>query len=466
MSTGNRPEKGAARYPGVSVQDLLDRDSRQVPEYLREQSYRFLGDDDIPYSRYTSASFHDLEVRYLWPRTWQWACREEHIPEPGDYYVYDIGPYSVIITRTESGEVRAWRNSCMHRGTKLKPSFSSGHATSLRCPYHGWDWHLDGTLKSFPCEWDFPHVRPDETGLSPVRVAQWGGFIFVNLDPEAPPLSHWLDPLPRHVAGRTFSERYISHHVQKELNCNWKIASEAFLEAYHVMETHAQLMRTNGDANTQYDIYGDYVSRLINVAGIPSAYCTEKLSEQDILDLFLVGDRSQVTERLTVPEEGTARRVMAQFFRDSTAATGSDLGAVSDSEIVDSIAYFVFPNQQFFVGLTFPIVYRFRPLGSSPERSLFDLILLAPRPKDGSVVEPAEPVWLKAEDSYTSVPGMDPYVGHVFDQDTGNMQAAQEGAMTAGKAGATLGNYQEIRIRHFHQTLMKTLHAGQEKANQ
>jgi len=466
MSIANGPEKGTARYPGVSVQDLLDRDSRQVPDYLREQSYRFLGDADIPYSRYTSPAFHDLEVRYLWPRTWQWACREEHIAEPGDYYVYDIGPYSVIVTRTEGRQVRAWRNSCMHRGTKLKPSFSNGHASSLRCPYHGWDWHLDGTLKSFPCEWDFPHVRPEEVALSPVRVAEWGGFVFVNLDPDAPPLAQWLDPLPRHVAGKTFAERYISHHVQKELNCNWKIASEAFLEAYHVMETHAQLMRTNGDANTQYDIYGDHVSRLINVAGIPSAYCTEDLSEQDILDLFLVGDRSQVSERLTVPEGGTARRVMAQFFRDSTAAAGSDLGAVSDSEIVDSIAYFVFPNQQFFVGLTFPIVYRFRPLGSNPDRSLFDLILLAPRPKDGSVVEPAEPVWLKAEDSYTSVPGMDPYVGHVFDQDTGNMQAAQEGAMTAGKPGATLANYQEIRIRHFHETLMKTLREGQEKSNQ
>ncbi len=463
MNTPIKLKPGDARYPGISVQDLLDRDSRVVPNYLREQSYSFLGDEDIPYSRYTSPEFHDLEVKHLWPRTWQWACREEHIPEPGDYHVYDIGPYSVIVTRTESGAIQAYRNSCMHRGTKLKPSFSSGHGMSLRCPYHGWDWRLDGTLKSFPCEWDFPHVNPDDVGLSRVRAECWGGFVFINLDVNAKPLQEWLEPLPAHVQSKTFENRYISHHVQKELNCNWKIASEAFLEAYHVMETHAQLMRTNGDANTQYDIYGDYVSRLINVAGIPSAYCMEPQSEQDILDLFLVGDRSQVSERLTVPKGGTARAVMAQFFRDSTAKAGSDLGAVSDSEIVDSIAYFVFPNQQFFVGLTFPIVYRFRPLGLHHNRTLFDLILLAPRPKDGTVVEPAEPVWLKAEESYSTVPGMDPYVGHVFDQDTGNMQAAQEGAQTALKGGATLANYQEIRIRHFHQTLMTTIREGQEK---
>ena len=158
-----------------------------------------------------------------------------------------------------------------------------------------------------------------------------------------------------------------------------------------------------------------------------------------------------------VPEGGNARQVMAQHFRDSVGKAGPDLSQVSDSEIVDSIAYFVFPNQQFFSGVSFPIVYRFRPLGMQKDRALFDLILLKPRPTDGTRVEPAIPVWLKAEESYTIVPGMDPYVGEVFDQDTSNMQAAHEGAMTAAKPGATLGNYQEVRIRHFHQTLSKYL---------
>ncbi len=456
---------GDARCPGESVQDLLARDSRNVPDYLTTHSYEFLGDEDIPYSRYVSREFHDLEIRHLWPRTWQWACREEHIPEAGDYHVYDVGPYSAIVMRTTEGAIKAYRNSCMHRGTKLKPSFSSGHAASIRCPYHGWDWHLEGTIKAFPCEWDFPHVEPDKVSLTPVRAECWGGFVFVNFDQNAAPLAQYLGAMTAHIDNAVFADRYIAQHVQKELNCNWKIASEAFLEAYHVMETHSQLSRTNGDANTQYDFYGDHISRLINVAGTPSSFCKEELSEQDILDLFLVGDRSEVSDKLIVPPGGTARRVMAQFFRDNVAKAGQDISGVSDSEIVDSIAYFVFPNQQFFVGHTFPIVYRFRPLGQAHDRSLFDLILLKPRPKDGTPVEPAEPYWLKAEESYTTVPGMDPYVGHVFDQDTGNMQAAHEGALTALKPGATLGNYQEIRVRHFHRTLMKTLDVTDKGAN-
>lgn len=454
MSEEVLPKPGEARCPGVSVQDLLDKDSRAVPVYLREQSYKFLGDEDIPYERYTSKDYFDQEVEHVWPRTWQWACREEHIPESGDYYVYDVGPYSVIVMRTESGAINAYLNSCMHRGTKLKPSFSSGWSESIRCPYHGWDWHLDGQIKSLPCEWDFPHVDKRKLDLSSVACDVWGGFVFINLESESVPLLEYLNPLPSHVDSKVFEDRYVAQHIQKELNCNWKIASEAFLEAYHVMETHSQLTRTNGDANTQYDFYGDHISRLINVAGIPGSFCDEELTEQQILDMFLVGDRDDVADALVVPEGGTARQVMAEQFRQSAAKSGQDISQVSDSEIVDSIAYFVFPNQQFFSGVSFPIVYRFRPLGMSHDKALFDLILLKSRPV-GKNVEPAEPVRLKVEESYTTVPGMDPYVGHVFDQDTGNMQAAQEGAATAGKSGATLANYQEIRVRHFHQTLTK-----------
>ena len=452
MASDSRP--GEARCPGVSVQDLMRADSRPVPEFLTRQSYEFLGDQDIDYARYTSREIFEREVDRMWNRTWQWACRDEHLPEAGDYVVYDVGPYSIIVVRTVSGEIKAFRNSCMHRGTKLKPSFTDGNTRQIRCPYHGWTWTLDGNLESFPCEWDFPHVEPENFRLGAVSVGRWGGFVFINLDPNAVCLEEYLAPLPTHVDSKVFENRYIAMHVQKELNCNWKVASEAFLEAYHVMETHPQLSRTSGDANTQYDFYGDNVNRLINVAGIPGAYSREAMTEQSILDNFLIGDRGDVSEKLIVPEGSTARKVMAQYFRDHF---GADLSKVADTEIVDSIAYFVFPNQQFFAGVSFPIVYRFRPLGMANDRTLFDLVILKSRPKDGSSFQTALPVRIKSDQSYTTVPGMDPYIGNVYDQDTGNMEAAQEGFMSSGKRGATLGNYQEIRIRHMHRTLDKYL---------
>jgi len=449
---------GEARCPGISVQDLLRQDSRPAPGYLTTESYAFMGDGDIPFERYTSPDYFQQELKLLWPKVWQWACREEHIPEPGDYIVYDFGPYSVIVQRTDTGAIKAFRNACTHRGTKLKPAGSEGSGSQIRCPYHGWTWDLDGTLASFPCEWDFPHVDPADYGLGQVRVDTWGGFVFINLDPDAAPLREYMHPLPEHIDSAVFEDRYVAMHVQKELNCNWKVASEAFLEAYHVMETHSQLMRASGDANTQYDFYGDNVNRLINVAGSPGAFLTEPITEQEILDCFLIGDRSDVDGKLLVPEGGTARKVMAQYYRDMVAAQGgTDLSGVCDSEIVDSIAYFVFPNQQFFSGVSFPIVYRFRPLGMQHDKSLFDLVILKPKPRNGEPFETAAPVRIRSEVSYETVPGMDPYIGHIYDQDTGNMEAAQEGAMTSGKRGATLANYQEIRIRHMHRTLEKYL---------
>lgn len=452
------PKPGEARDPGTSVQDLLAVDSRPVPDYLTTESYEFLGDADIPNERYYSPEFFQQEIERLWPRTWQWACREEHIPEPGDYIVYDVGPYSIIVVRGEDGAVNAFRNACTHRGTKLAQSFSEGSTDAFRCPYHGWTFGLDGALDAYACEWDFPHVDPKEYGLGQVQTGLWGGFVFINMDPDCIPLEEYLAPLPDHIDSKVFEDRYIVMHVQKELNCNWKIASEAFLEAYHVPETHPQLTRASGDTNTQYDFYGDHVNRLVNVAGIPGTFVEEDMSEQDILDCFLVTDAGDLGEKMVVPEGGTARKVMAQHFRDAVAAQGgADLSNVCDSEIVDSIAYFVFPNQQFFAGVSFPIVYRFRPLGMRHDRTIFDLIFLKNKPSNGDAWETVEPCRIKADESYTIVPGMDPNTGHIFDQDTGNMEAMHDGVLTSDRDGATLANYQEIRIRHMHRTLEKYL---------
>ena len=123
MNGVSKSKPGDARCPGISVQDLLRADSRPVPDHLTTETYEFLGDEDIPNERYISPTYFQREIEHLWPRTWQWACREEHIPEPGDYVVYDVGPYSIIVVRTGSEEVKAYRNACTHRGTKLKPSW-------------------------------------------------------------------------------------------------------------------------------------------------------------------------------------------------------------------------------------------------------------------------------------------------------------------------------------------------------
>lgn len=463
MTTPRTPDSlkpGEARCPAPSMQDIIRGDAVPPPPPLASESYRFLGDADIPYERYTSPAFMQLEFDRLWNRTWQWACREEHIPEAGDYIVYDIGPYSIIVTRMEDGSIRGYHNACLHRGTKLRASHSEGSTREFRCTYHGWTWNLDGSLKAIPCAWDFPHVSAATHSLPQVKVDCWGGFVFINMDDDAQPLLDYLEVLPAHFRNWRIEDRYVALHVQKELPCNWKAAQEAFMEAYHTLETHPQLLYSTGDANTQYDVFGDHINRFYAALGVASPHITEPISEQEMLDRMLMGDRSAVgADTPKVPAGSTARAVMASHLRGVLGkAFDTDLSGYSDSEIIDTIEYHVFPNMFLFPGISLPMVYRFRPLGMDPNRALFDMLFMRPVPAHGPRPEPAQPFRITVEQSYTTVPGMDPVIGHVYDQDTMNLQMQQEGFRASKKRGQTLGNYQEVRIRALHQTLDKYLY--------
>ena len=115
----------------------------ETPAALKASRYEFLGDTDLPFSRYTSREFFDSEVDKLWPSVWQWACREEHVPNAGDYYVYDVAPYSVIVTRTHEGDIKAFANSCPHRGMAFfNPGETGSGKQFFRCPFHGMAWEL------------------------------------------------------------------------------------------------------------------------------------------------------------------------------------------------------------------------------------------------------------------------------------------------------------------------------------
>jgi phenylpropionate dioxygenase-like ring-hydroxylating dioxygenase large terminal subunit len=448
---------GGARCPARSVQEIVNDDALKPPAVLRHEHYQFLGNEDIPFDRYTSMPIFEQEIEKIWKKTWQWACREEHIRNPGDYYVYQVAHLSFLIVRTRSGGIKGYYNSCLHRGTKLRAQEGMGSANDLRCPYHGWTWSLDGNLKSVPCAWDFPHVDTHRFKLPEVHVATWGGFVFINMQDDPPSLDQYLGVLPEHFRNWGMENRYVELHMAKELPCNWKTAQEAFLESYHVFETHPQLLQGVGDANVQYDTYGDHVSRFYAASGVNSPHLDAPLSEQDLVSVMMVGDRSVLDQsKLKVQPGENARIVMARFLRKQLGEKyKTDLSGFSDSEMIDTIEYNVFPNMFLFPGLSLPMVYRFRPIGRDPHRCLFDLLFLRPLPSDGERPEPANVVFVKEDDSYSTVPGMDPAFGAVYDQDTNNLRAQQQGFMASKKGAQTLGNYQEVRIRHLQQTFDK-----------
>ena len=137
---------------------------------------------------------------------------------------------------------------------------------------------------------------------------------------------------------------------------------------------------------------------------------------------------------------------------------GHDFSHLSESITLDSIEYYLFPNAFFFPGLSLPMVYRFRPDPTSPDFSYFDLLFMRPRPPEGEVPPPPEVIELGIDESYSTAEGVGP-LGRVYDQDTANLAAQTRGFKSSFKNGQTLGNYQEIRVRHLQQRVKTYLEA-------
>jgi len=447
------------RFPGPSYQDVIHRDGGRIPDVLELRSNPPQSTADIGFERYTSRAFFDREMERMWRKVWQFACREEHVAQIGDYHVYDIGRHSILVLRTEEG-LKAYHNSCLHRGTKLKPSGATGWSAQIQCPFHGWTWNLDGTMKTLPCEWDFPHVDKAKTRLPEVRVDSWNGFVFVNMDRDAGPLADYLEVLPDHFARWDMRGWYVHAHVRKKLPGNWKLAQEAFMEAYHTPVAHPQLTTVVGDVNMQHDVFSRHVSRDLCLMAVSSPIAKEPLTEQQLLDRMLVSDTSIAAEKATVPEGRTARWVMARQLREAMARDhGLDLSDYSDPEMIDSIKYNLFPNLLVFPGIGFRLVQLFRPDGMDPDRSLYDVMILRPKHPDGSHPDVAEVQWLEEDESYRGVDALDPFLAQVLDEDTDIMRWQREGMYASEKGAETLSRYQESRIRHLHDTLDSYLEA-------
>ena len=218
---------GTNRSAGISLSELLDADSHPVSDLLRNESRVGVreGNTRIPAWYYTSPDFHALEVEKLWSRVWQMACLEDEIPNVGDYHVYEIADLSFLVVRSADG-IKAFRNACLHRGRRLRETNGEG-ARNLRCAFHGWSWKLDGSLNEIPCEWDFPSVTEADYSLPEALVDTWHGFVFINPDRSAGPLSEHLAGLDDHFAAYPFERRVKVAHVEKIMRVNWKACQEA-----------------------------------------------------------------------------------------------------------------------------------------------------------------------------------------------------------------------------------------------
>lgn len=509
---------GSNRSAGMHYHQLLDEDTHPVRDILRAESPMEPGPTRVPAEVYYSKDIHDQEVEKLWSKTWQLACHEDELREVGDYTVYDIARLSFLIVKSAQDEYQAFYNQCLHRGRQLA-DHAGKRAHVFRCSFHGWAWNLDGSLNEVPCQWDFPTVNKQNYSLPEIKVARWGGFIFINPDPEAESLSDYLGGLADHFTLLPFERRYKAVHVAKVLRCNWKLAQEAFMEAYHVVATHPTILDVIGDSNSRYDIFGNY-SRAISPQQVESPHIKPytpdprareftrwkhplsgllyELGEDGLVHVckadengdpitaiskfradgeWVEGEMTHADPNMCnwvggkhlpdsedLPLTRTAQPGPGQSKRSLTASAerenlrallGDSVDQVSDAELVDVSYFSVFPNWHPW-GSFNPIFYRFRPNGDTPDECIHECWLMVPVPEGEQRPDPAPVQWLGADDDYTDAPELGA-LAKVFNQDVHNLPKVHRGLQGMKNQEVIFADYQESKIRHFHAMYRKQM---------
>lgn len=451
----DRPSVGADTTGMMHYDDILKADGDAHSPALADRGTYSVKPRAVPFSRYTDPALVDLELEHIWGKCWTVACREDDIPHVGDRARYDIVDTSYMIVRSAPDTVRAFYNSCRHRGRRLCDGAS--HVDKIQCPFHGWTWNLDGELAWVPSRQDFPQVRNEKYGLIEVRVERWGGNVFINPDPDAAPLANALGPLKDHFLESPQGERFTALLMHKKIRANWKLAQEAFMEAYHMVETHWDSLPFSGDANTLYDCWSAddnryCVSRVLTPLAVPSPYLEGKVSNAEALRAFL-GSMGYKGEAPTGEDLGELRSFAAKLRREELAAQcGKNFDHLPNSQMIDAVKYFMFPNFHPWWGEGVPLWYRFLPISRDPNECLMEVRLLAPLPSSGQRPPPAKPVPVDFDQRCKDIPELS-FLGHIFDQDMGNLEHVQAGIKAAPKrlATCTLARNQEASITHFHE---------------
>jgi phenylpropionate dioxygenase-like ring-hydroxylating dioxygenase large terminal subunit len=368
---------------------------------------------DIPIERYTSDEFFELEMRHFWNKVWVMAGREEDIPNPGDYTTFDDLQAPVLLVRGTDGQVRAFYNSCQHRGAPVVRD-PKGTARQLRCQYHSWTYEIThGTLVNVPDERDFINLCKEERGLKQLRCETWQGFVFVNQDPDAAPLQEWFGlPFAQLDQLQSATMRAVTTHTQI-IPCNWKVTAEAFLEVYHFRTIHA---RGPAGYDTALDNRGAAMGLLPNGCS-----------------------------RMITPYSESACRAKGMKdwsdWRMDPIPGFADIPTVNGMIRCTSAAWSLFPNFVSPVGSHGHPVLLFWPLDKRTTKLTWTWF--APKDWEGDEI-PAH--WRRLDD----------YFNEIMDEDELNMAPMQRSLESPAMTGVPI-NYQERRIWHFHEQVDRSI---------
>jgi phenylpropionate dioxygenase-like ring-hydroxylating dioxygenase large terminal subunit len=400
--------------------------------------------DRVPKERYYDPSFYQLEAELLWSRVWQMACRLEEIPEAGDFVEYEILDQSVVVVRAQDMSVRAYQNACRHRGVKLVEGRGT-LGTGFTCPFHGWCYGLDGanTFVSQSQMFSEHNLDGGDINLTPVRCETWGGCAWINFDDGAPPLRQYLEPIIGILDAWKVESLRVEWWYSCRLPTNWKLAQEAFVEQYHVLETHPQLRlpgrfpSRDGRFDPKVFVESELAYlRLMNEGMAGMVHASDVRIAESIADIELPDDPKAARDLWN-------RTLNEEVVRQHRQA-GHDIPDINELQgqgINEPMAY-CFPHYLVLPMYSSASAYRFRPLG--PEETLMEIWSLTRFPEGTERPRPTPPeVWDNDDARWPPIPT----------QDFSNLPRQQRGLHAKGFHYMRLSERGEGHISNYHRMI-------------
>jgi phenylpropionate dioxygenase-like ring-hydroxylating dioxygenase large terminal subunit len=413
--------------------------------------------------RYVSGAWAEAEQQRLWPHAWLFACLERDVAEAGQYVVFDIGRESILVTRTQAGDLGAFFNVCQHRGAKLMTD-GAGCSMSLTCPYHGWRYRPDGRLVVVPDNQRFPGgVDRASRSLKPLRVEAISGMVFVTMDHALAPLVEYLGGVAERLAPFHLEDFTLIGDQTVSLECNWKAVFDNFGELYHVEHIHPlhELMFdcptalvdlfTNGHTGVTID--GHTVNTRLPIPDEPTPYLKRQLA---LFGADPADYRGRVLE---------IRHDIQRLRRLAGPGLGWDYTSLSDERLSDVEQYNLFPNTMVTIQPDDALIMRARPHPSDPNRCFWDKFTFHRQPdpevarRAGVAFASKDPMGVErppraVHDEFTQD---DVIAGRktmtiTVDQDIHFIRDVQAGMHSRGFEAQVLGD-DEVRIQHYHDWL-------------
>ena len=435
----------------------------------------------ISVGRYVDPAFMRLEYERLWSRVWQAAARTDEIPETGDYTTYEIGDQSVVIVRVDESTVKAYHNVCPHRGTALAQGSGRFGNCRIMCPFHGWRWDLAGNNQFVLERQEFRggQLRDTDVNLRTVSTVVFAGFVFINFDPNPQPFDEFIAPVRDVLEGLAIGEMH--HYWWKSLPipANWKVAQEAFFEAFHVPATHPQLEKGGAEVIMGKRDDAEFTHRYVNYEVFPNGHGRffggKKTPMAGHINERKGDPLEEMAARLKLLVDGMDAMVLKEdvdvllSLRGKPIPEGSSLGGEYMKALYATAAtqrrpmpklvpeilgmwggeVFIFPNLMILPQAGNAMIYRVRPNRFDPDSCTFEILSTRTLPADVKPprVRVQQVTDLNDPEQVLLIPR----------QDLGNIPRIQKGLHSRGIQHTWLASNQEKLILNMHQELDRYL---------